>query len=189
MRTGATFVDFDDSFSFNVVQELVEVGFTVDVVHWKDFDVLPEQGLLVLGPGPGHPDDYQRIFPLVQQWLRGKKPFLGICLGHQILWRILGEAVVRSKEPLHGQKVVLRLDADWRAWLGVERETIQVQRYNSLAVLAQAGVRNPDLRNLVQEEEILISRSAHVISYQFHPESVGTSFRKAFFRPVFRDLV
>lgn len=189
MKNKATFIDFDDSFSYNVVQELTEIGFETTVINWKDFEVLPSGGLLVLGPGPGHPDDYQRIFPLVREWLDGKKPFFGVCLGHQIFWRIQGEDVVRSKIPLHGQKISLDLNADWREWLAIKEKNIFVQRYNSLTVIADAQIRNPIFKSFIQDDEILITRGEQVVTYQFHPESLGTSYREAFFRPLIRDLV
>lgn len=184
----ATFIDFEDSFSFNVVQELTEVGFEVNVIPWIDFDKLPEEGLLVLGPGPGHPDDYSQIFPLLKDWIKKERPLFGVCLGHQLFWRVLGEDVVRSKEPLHGQRVRLFLTSEWQEWLGLKSEVL-VQRYNSLAVLEQAALRNPYLKNFIQDGEVLITRGSHVITYQFHPESVGTMCREAFMRPVLRDLV
>ncbi len=184
----ATFIDFDDSFTYNVVQELTEVGFEVEVLHWMDFEVLPQVGLLVLGPGPGHPDDYQRIFPLIQDWLKQKRPLFGLCLGHQIYWKLQGEEVIRSKDPVHGQKIKLHLNSSWQDWLALPAEVL-VQRYNSLAVPAQAAIRNPHVQNVIEHEEILITRGEKVITYQFHPESVGTSYRRSFFRPIFRDLV
>lgn len=179
----ATFIDFDDSFSFNVVQELTEVGFNVTVMHWKDYENNPESGLLILGPGPGHPDDYIQIFPLVKDWLNKEKPFVGICLGHQIFWRLQEEDVVRSKEPLHGQKVKLDLTDNWREWLKIKGDVF-VQRYNSLAVMGQAALRNPYLQNFIQNDEIMITRSSHVITYQFHPESIGTTYRKKFMQVI-----
>lgn len=174
-----TFIDFEDSFSYNVVQELTELGFNVQVIPWHDFEENPVEGMLALGPGPGHPDDYQKIFPLIRNWLNEKKPFFGLCLGHQIFWRLQNEEVVRSKMPLHGQKVELHLTPEWREWLNI-RERVFVQRYNSLAVMAQASIRNPFIQNFIQDDEILISRTPHVLTYQFHPESIGTSFRKEF---------
>lgn len=185
----AFFIDFDDSFTFNVVQELSEAGLLVEVVNWKDFESLPVEGILVLGPGPGHPDDYQRIFPLLQEWIKSKRPFFGVCLGHQIFWRLMGEEVVRSKWPLHGQKITLQLDQDWMNWLGIHQAEIQVQRYNSLAVPEQACFRNPIFKNLIQDGEIVITRGEGILTYQFHPESLGTSFREAFFKPLLRDFV
>ena len=176
----ATFIDFEDSFSYNVVQELTEAGFHVEVMNWKDYEKNPEpHTLLVLGPGPGHPNDYQSIFFLVREWLNQLRPFLGICLGHQIFWVLQGVEVVRSKRPLHGQKIELFLDEDWREWLGVKKK-IFVQRYNSLAVPSGEEKSLSLLKNFIQDDEILITRSSHLITYQFHPESVGTSFRQEF---------
>jgi anthranilate synthase component 2 len=179
----ATFIDFDDSFTFNVVQELTLVGFEVEVIHWRDFEKNPEAGLLVLGPGPGHPDDYQQLFPQFKKWLKEKRPFFGVCLGHQILWRLQDEDIVRSKRPVHGQKVKLDLTPEWRKWLGVEG-IVYVQRYNSLAVQAQAALRNPYFQNFIQDDEILITRTPSLISYQFHPESIGTNYRREFMLPL-----
>ncbi|HXH75176.1 MAG TPA: aminodeoxychorismate/anthranilate synthase component II [Bacteriovoracaceae bacterium] len=184
----ALLLDFDDSFTFNVVQELQLAGISTTVINWRDFETLPDEGLLVLGPGPGHPDDYQRLFPLIREWISQKKPLLGICLGHQIYWRLLGEEVLRSKHPMHGQRLKLELNHDWKKWLCLNRD-VWVQRYNSLAVMGQAALRNPYLTNLIQDDEILITLGEKVITYQFHPESVGTSYRQAFIRPVIRDLV
>lgn len=179
----ATLIDFDDSFTYNVVQELTDVGFHVEVIHWKDYENNPENGLLVLGPGPGHPDDYQTLFPLFRSWLTDKKPFFGVCLGHQIFWRLQSEEIVRSKDPLHGQKIKLELTEEWRDWLKI-KEDVYVQRYNSLCVLGQAAVRNPYFQNFIQNDEILMTRGDSLITYQFHPESIGTTFRKEFLLPV-----
>jgi anthranilate/para-aminobenzoate synthase component II len=186
--TRATFVDFDDSFSYNVVQELEEIGISVDVINWKDFEALPETELLVLGPGPGHPDDYQRLFPLLTEWINLERKLFGICLGHQIYWRLLGEGVVRSKEPLHGQKVSLILNETWQDFFQLPEE-LKVQRYNSLGVPAQAALRHPELKNVLIDDEIMISRTKSVLTYQFHPESLGTMCRQSFFLPLLRDFV
>lgn len=176
----ATFIDFEDSFSFNVVQELTLVGFSVEVINWKDFEINPiNKTLLVLGPGPGQPEDYQSLFPLLKDWLKWEKPFFGICLGHQIFWHLQGKEVKRSEKPIHGQRVELFLDEDWKSWLGIYKRVF-VQRYNSLAVPFGAAEGVPYLINFIQDQEILMTRSPHLITYQFHPESVGTTFRTEF---------
>lgn len=184
----ALFIDFDDSFTWNVIQELEEAGFAVRVLHWMDLETVGNSDLLVLGPGPGHPDDYQRIFPIINEWLIQKKPFFGLCLGHQIFWRIRGENIYRSKEPLHGQRVILELDSRWQEWLSLKSQ-VNVQRYNSLCVTDEVSTRNPDIQSLLKDGEVMISRGENILTYQFHPESVGTSFRQAFFRPLQRFFV
>ncbi|MGE3608160.1 MAG: aminodeoxychorismate/anthranilate synthase component II [Bacteriovoracaceae bacterium] len=184
----ALFIDFDDSFTYNVVQELSEIGIQVELIHWKDFESLGKAELLVLGPGPGHPDDYQQIFPMIQNWMSLNLPVMGICLGHQILWRMRGENVVRSKSPSHGQKVHLNLNEKWKKKFNLNSD-VEVQRYNSLCVPLQAALRNPDLEVWAVDDEIMISKGKNVLTYQFHPESVGTSYRRPFFQIILSDLV
>lgn len=182
----ALFIDFEDSFSFNVVQELIEVGLMVEVISWKEFKTETDHDLLVLGPGPGHPDDYQRIFPIILAWQKANKKIFGVCLGHQILWVMEGLKIETAVLPLHGQKIQMNLPLNWQKWLELP-EQIWVQRYSSLAV--KASPRGQVGENLVQEGEILMSRTPRFISYQFHPESVGTKCRQNFFRPILRDLL
>jgi anthranilate/para-aminobenzoate synthase component II len=178
------FIDFEDSFTFNLIQEFENLGVAVDLVHWKDLGESYPHQLLVLGPGPGHPSDYEAMFPFVNSWLHHGKKLFGVCLGHQILWHLRGALVTRSKLPLHGQRVELKLNRDWKEWLGLE-ESVFVQRYNSLAVFHPTS----DFCNFIQEDEVLMSRGPNVVSYQFHPESLGTTCRRAFLRPVLRDLL
>lgn len=182
----ALFIDFEDSFTFNVVQELTRAGLEVQVIHWNFFSSEHKADLLVLGPGPGHPDDYQRIFSSVREWLNNDGKIFAICLGHQILWRIFGRDVVRSEFPRHGQKVRLTLNSDWQKWLKLP-ETVSVQRYNSLAVRGKEFEQG--IESHLEDGEIMISRSERFISYQFHPESVGTNCRRAFFNVIFSDLL
>lgn len=183
----ATFIDFEDSFTYNVVQEMTVAGFQVTVVNWRDYEENPSQGLLVLGPGPGHPDDYQQVYPLIKDWIKSERPLFGVCLGHQIFWRLQDEDVIRSKVPTHGQKIKLSLTKSWEEWLKISGD-IFVQRYNSLAVLSQANARNPHLTNFIQDDEILITRGEKVLTYQFHPESIGTSFRSQWVKAIYSIL-
>lgn len=180
------FIDFEDSFSFNVVQELTQLGLNVEVISWTEFKTVSDHDLLVLGPGPGHPDDYHYIFEVIKDWQAAKKKIFGICLGHQILWRLMGYEVTKSAYPLHGQKIKLNLTLAWQEWLNLPSE-IWVQRYNSLAVIDQ--IMSEGIENLVENGEIIMSRSTDFISYQFHPESVGTKCRESFFRPILSDLL
>lgn len=181
----ALFLDFEDSFTFNVVQELNEAGLKVEVINWNDFTSEESADLLVLGPGPGHPEEYNLIFPFIESWLKQGRTIFGVCLGHQILWHLRGKKVVRCQRPLHGQKVLLNLDTSWQKWLD-EKGELWVQRYNSLAVPAESHLPG---QNFCQDGEVLISRDSQTISYQFHPESLGTNCRSAFFQTVLRDLL
>lgn len=182
------FIDFEDSFTYNVVQELTKLGPVVEVINWKEFHATTDHDLLVLGPGPGHPDDYQTLFPLIEQWLSLGKKIFAVCLGHQILWRMRGADVSRSEVPLHGQKVEFNIPLEWQNWADLAPKLL-VQRYNSLAVKDDQHRDWAQVASLIVGGEVMMSRSPQIISYQFHPESMGTKCRHAFFRPILRDLL
>ena len=178
------FLDFEDSFTFNVIQEMNQQGMSCEVLHWSEFTQPLSPDLLVLGPGPGHPDDYLPIYGELKAHLECGRKIFGVCLGHQILWRMRGAEVSRSVNPLHGQKIKLDLDQSWRSWLEVKGE-VWVQRYNSLAVKGPVTLGE----NFLVDGEVLMSQDGQCISYQFHPESVGTNCRSVFFRTVRRVLL
>ncbi len=181
-------IDFDDSFIFNVAQELEELGLRVDLISWKKINSISSYDLLALGPGPGHPREYEDIFPLIRKWILSKRPLFGVCLGHQIFWTLMGAEVRKSFNPVHGQKVRLHLDPEWKKFLSLSSDP-WVQRYNSLAVDEKDQYLVPNIENFIQNQEILISKSSQVLTYQFHPESIGTSYPQAFFRPLLRDFI
>ena len=183
-------IDFEDSFTYNVAAEIERLGLKCEVLPWTTLrgqvrsqeSDLPQ--LIVLGPGPGHPDEYG-VGPRLATWWTTGVPMAGICLGHQLIGRMLGLQVERSKNPMHGEKVGLAVPKDWRS-LGLPAQ-IEVQRYNSLAV--QASQDLPEGWSGWREDgEYIGFKHLRAISYQFHPESVGTSCPRELFRPL-KDLV
>lgn len=180
-------LDFEDSFTYNVAQELDHWNVHVDILQWSEFEDDMDYDLLVLGPGPGHPIDYLSIFPKLMKWIQEGRKLFGICLGHQIFWQLNGLTVEKSLFPLHGQTIKLELGQEWMDWLAISDADgeILVQRYNSLAVKGNSSLT----KNLISNGEILISQNNQVITYQFHPESVGTSCPRVFFSAVKRNLL
>ncbi len=170
-------VDFDDSFTHNVAAELLRAKVSCQVVPWRRIPHERSPQLVVLGPGPGHPDDYHFNAHL-HRWLSAGTPMLAVCLGHQLLARHLGLPVTRSLHPMHGQVITPTVPKAWEKVLGLEGG-IQLQRYNSLAVPAQK--LPPGWMGWEFEGEWIALKGPRVISYQFHPESVGTSCPQAFF--------
>ncbi len=160
-------VDFEDSFTFNIANVLYPYEKNVRVVEHELFfqsmlsEVLQskEKIAVILGPGPGHPDDYHRYYKGIESLRENTNCFvMGICLGHQILGKISGHQVLRSKTPMHGQAV----DVVFKGSI------VQVQRYNSLAVFIDG-----------RESDIIEFKRG--VSYQFHPESIGTHYNDIFF--------
>ncbi len=185
-------LDFNDSFTFNIATYLGLLGYSFQVVPFsrikaflKSPFLLSNAHVLVYGPGPGHPDEYSNLFPIIKKLLRCNTLFhLGICLGHQIIGRVLGDEVVRSKNPMHAQAVSLKVPP-WENCFPREAwgRSIQVQRYNSLAI--RGFKAKSDINEaLDQSGEVLIRKFERGVSYQFHPESIGTSFPSLFFEPL-----
>lgn len=161
-------IDFEDSFTYNIASVLFPYEKSVTVishdeffkVHLKKYLNSNETHALILGPGPGHPDEHQKYFKEIDK-IRKLKNFyvMGICLGHQILGLIDKKKVSKAEEQIHGQTIFIEFDGRKRA----------VQRYNSLAVYEEG-------------KEVNIRKFERGISYQFHPESVGTDSNSLYFQ-------
>lgn len=187
-------IDFDDSFTFNVYAELVDLGIPVEVINTKNAkDLLEclvstkEKHGIVLGPGPGHPDERMEIISTVKKLMKSENIFLfGVCLGHQLVARAMGMDIQRSSRAVHGENVEIELESNWQKASGIKKKSIIVQRYNSLS--AKDSLTNHNLSKshactlLTHEGEIMGIAGERLLTYQFHPESVGTSFRKGFFQ-------
>ncbi len=192
MKEEVIIIDFLDSFTYNIAAEVGKKGFNFKVFEnslmvFKKLEKIKEKKVIILGPGPGHPDEYQEIFPIIQRLLKKKNLFfLGICLGHQILWRVQGEQVVKSKKPIHGMAVPFIIPP-WedlfkkRIW-GIET---MVQRYNSLTVKPSRKNRN---NFSLSGGEVMAGRFERGLTYQFHPESIGTDNPDLFFEPLKKIL-
>jgi anthranilate synthase component II len=170
-------VDNYDSFTFNLVHFLGELGADV-AVHRNDkiavADVLAaEPEAIVLSPGPGTPSDAGICLDLIAQ-AAPRIPIFGVCLGHQAIGQAFGAAVVRAPAPVHGKlsevshqgRGVFRgINRPFRATryhsLVVERDTLP----NSLAITAQAD------DNLIMG---LSHKTLPVHGVQFHPESIAS---------------
>lgn len=180
-------IDFDDSFTFNIASELYRIGFDCEVIHWKKWlgprTLVPK--LLVLGPGPGHPDDYE-IEQTLLDWWKTQVPIVGLCLGHQFLARFLGLKVTQARSPMHGEAINLSSPDFWTKELELP-STFSVQRYNSLGV-----PRSPlpkEWQGWEHEGEWISLVHKRALSYQFHPESVGTSCPEALFKSMAKFIL
>lgn len=161
-------IDFEDSFTHNIASVIFPYEKSIKVIpHQEFFYSMAEDFMnskvrhaLILGPGPGHPIEHEKYFKQIEKFRELKNFYvMGICLGHQMLGLIDGKVVKKAQEQIHGQTIFIEFD-------GVERA---VQRYNSLAVYEA-------------ECEVNIRRFTRGISYQFHPESVGTDSNSLYFK-------
>ena len=185
-------LDFNDSFTFNIATYLGLLGYSFQVIPFcrissflKSPFLFNNVHILVYGPGPGHPDEYSNLFSSIKELLSCNRLFhVGICLGHQIMGRIFGDDVALSKNPIHAQTVSLKIPS-WESCFPKETwgRNILVQRYNSLSIKKQK-IKNSFKEILDENDEVLMRLFERGVSYQFHPESIGTSFPSLFFEPL-----
>ncbi len=172
-------LDNYDSFTFNLVQYLGELG-AEPLVHRND--VLPpdeaaalEPDRIVISPGPGRPEDAGYSVSFVQK-LGPTIPTLGVCLGHQAIVVAFGGTVVRAPEPRHGKTSPITHDGAG-ALRGLPNP-FTATRYHSLA----AGPLPADLVATAHSEDGVVQGVRHrdlpIEGVQFHPESVMTSSGK-----------
>lgn len=190
---GVILVDFDDSFTYNIVGEVWALGIEVEVVSHRELTAyLKEQqmpALFIWGPGPGHPRDYPHVLSLLPALLTTPGTFhFGVCLGHQLILYAQGFVVGTSATPVHGQNFSFTVPSWEHFPLSWHERQVQVQRYNSLVPLwdeeRAQSCELPQARFQLREEEIWSFSFAQGITYQFHPESVGTSPKAPWFWPL-----
>lgn len=168
-------IDNYDSFVYNLVQYLAQLGAEVDVR--RNDDVTPAQvraydGVL-LSPGPGTPEDAGVCMDVVRE-CAGEVPILGVCLGHQAIAAVYGGVVDRAPELLHGKTSLVEHSGE--GVLADLPQPFTATRYHSLAVVPDSV---PDVLKVtgVTDTGVIMAlrhRSLPVEGVQFHPESVLT---------------
>ena len=170
-------VDNYDSFVYNLVQYLGELGAEPVVVRNDSHDVDELMSLrcdaILLSPGPGRPEDAGVTCDLIRASI-GRVPLFGVCLGHQAIGHVFGAAVVRAPELRHGKTSVITHDGAGM-FSGVE-SPIQVTRYHSL-VIDPASLPVELVATATTDDGTImgIRHREHAIEgVQFHPESILT---------------
>jgi len=169
-------VDNYDSFVFNLVQYLQQLG--ADVVVKRNDEVNAESingfdGVL-LSPGPGTPEDAGACIEIVNAAIEKQKPLLGVCLGHQAIGAALGGKVSRAPELLHGKTSQVQHKNE-----GVFKDLkspFRATRYHSLAI-ETPSVPEELLVTATTDTGVIMGvkhKSAPIEGVQFHPESVLT---------------
>ena len=172
-------VDNYDSFTYNLVQYLGELGADVDVERNDVASLLErEPDRVVVSPGPCTPGEAGLSMRAVRAFGEGGTPVLGVCLGHQSLAQEFGARVVRG-EPVHGKTA--EAEHDGRTIFEDLESPLVVGRYHSLVVedppdVLQVSARAGDVIMGVRHAELPIE------GVQFHPESVLTPQGKQMLR-------
>jgi para-aminobenzoate synthetase component 2 len=167
-------VDNHDSFLHTIVQYLRVLGAACEVRTRDEVTVAAPEGYdgVLVGPGPGSPQDSGVCVPLVRQCERAGVPLLGVCLGHQAIGVAYGATVGRAAELMHGRTSAVSHDGRG-VFKGVP-SPVTMTRYHSLAVRAGALPPELEVTATAADGEImgLRHRAAPIEGVQFHPESV-----------------
>ena len=170
-------IDNYDSFTYNIVQYLGELGAQVQVVRNDEVTVAQLAELafdrLVISPGPCSPAEAGVSVAAIAHFA-GRVPILGVCLGHQSIGAAFGARIVRARQLMHGKTSVIRTTQEG-VFAGLP-EQFTVNRYHSLAI--EADSCPPCLRVTARTDDGEIMGIKHdslpIEGLQFHPESILT---------------
>jgi anthranilate synthase component 2 len=172
-----TLIDNYDSFTFNLVHYLGELGAKVKV--WRNDEISVEDALaegpdaIVLSPGPCTPNEAGICLDLVRA-ASERTPVFGVCLGHQAIGQAFGGDVVRAPAPMHGK--VSRISHNARGVFRGLNGPFQATRYHSLVI--DRSTAPSELEVSAESDDGLIMAVAHrdrpAYGVQFHPESIAS---------------
>jgi anthranilate synthase component II len=171
-------IDNYDSFTYNLVQYLGELGAEVNVYR-NDAITLdqiaawqPEK--IVISPGPCTPTEAGISVPLVQRFA-GKIPILGVCLGHQAIGQAFGGKIVRAQRVMHGKLSAVKHDAAG-VFAGLDNP-LTATRYHSLVIERASMPACLDITAESEDGDIMgvRHRELAVEGVQFHPEAILTA--------------
>ena len=170
-------IDNYDSFTYNLVQYLAELGQDVQV-HRNDKITVAEAIALnperiVISPGPCTPKEAGISCELIEA-MAGKVPILGVCLGHQAIGHVFGGTVDRALRPMHGKTSLIRHDGKG-VFAGISNP-FEAIRYHSLVILRDTVPDCLEITAETDEKEVMgVRHKEYVIEgVQFHPESIMT---------------
>ena len=174
-------IDNYDSFTYNLVQYLGELGADVRVYR-NDAITLDEVAALapaqiVVSPGPCTPNEAGVSLPLIRRFA-GEIPILGVCLGHQAIGQAFGGRIVRAQRVMHGK--LSPVTHDGRGVFAGLPTPFAVTRYHSLAIERESVPDELEVTAIADDGEIMGVRHRRVAveGVQFHPEAILTEHGK-----------
>jgi anthranilate synthase component 2 len=169
-------IDNYDSFTYNLSHLVKELGAEVTVLRNDQFELtqLEEFSKIILSPGPGIPSEAGLLCDVIRTFA-GRKPILGVCLGHQAIGEVFGARLENLSDVFHGVATPCHIVTDDPLFSGLER-SITVGRYHSWVVAREGLPDCLEVTAVSNEGQIMAlrHRQLNVRGIQFHPESVLT---------------
>jgi len=182
-------IDNYDSFTYNLVQHLGEIGadikvFRNDKVTIKDIEKLNPESI-VISPGPCTPREAGVSVDVIK-YFAGKIPILGVCLGHQAIGAAFGGDVVRAPRLMHGKTSMIHHDGK-TIFEGLPNP-FEATRYHSLIIEKETMPSGLEITAWTDQDEVMGVRHKEFIveGVQFHPESILTKIGKDLLRNFLR---
>ena len=173
-------IDNYDSFTYNLVHLLRELGADVIVKHNDDISLeeIDNYDRIVLSPGPGIPSEAGLMPNIIKHYAK-TKPILGVCLGHQAIAEIFGGKIEKLPKVFHGIETVIEVDNQSKLFKNLPTQ-MSVGRYHSWIVSNNSFPK--ELKVIAKTSDGIIMALRHrvynVYGIQFHPESVLTPLGK-----------
>ena len=169
-------IDNYDSFTYNLSHLVKELGAEVTVVRTDQFrlEELEAYSKIILSPGPGIPAEAGLLLDVIPTYA-GRKPILGVCLGHQAIGEVFGGKLENLSDVFHGVATPCHFVADDPIFSGLPAE-ITIGRYHSWVVSREGLPDCLEITAVSDEGQIMAlrHRELNVRGIQFHPESVLT---------------
>ncbi len=170
-------IDNYDSFTFNLYHYISSLKVKVDVVRNDKINskeiVRKNYNKIVISPGPGNPNQSGNCINILKT-LYQELPFLGVCLGHQIIGQVFGSKIVQAKRLMHGKTSKIR--SKKKGILKNLPNTFEATRYHSLIIEKKS--LSKDLEITAETDDGIIMgvkhRKFNIHGVQFHPESIKT---------------
>ena len=171
-------IDNYDSFSYNLVQLAGSVNPDIKVIRNDAMTVEEIEKLnpshIIISPGPGYPKD-AGICEDVIRYFKGKKPILGVCLGHQAICEVFGAEITHAKKLMHGKKSTLNIDPTCKIFYCMGDKIVGA-RFHSLIAKKETLPQELIVTSTDDMGEIMAvkHRDYEIYGLQFHPESILT---------------
>lgn len=176
-------IDNYDSFTYNIVQYLKELGvepkvfkndgITISKLKKMDFSSI------IISPGPKNPDDAGISMNVIAEFYKTKK-ILGVCLGHQCIAQYFGCKIIKSKNPTHGKVSKIYFRGKYDIFYGLE-QGFDATRYHSL-IVDNKSVKDTPIKPIAHTKDNILMAIRHenypIYGVQFHPEAILTQYGK-----------
>ncbi len=170
-------IDNYDSFTFNLYHYISSLRVKVDVVRNDKINskeiIKKRYNKIVISPGPGNPNQSGNCISILKT-LHQEIPFLGVCLGHQIIGQVFGSRIIQAKKLMHGKTSKIR--SKKTGILKNLPKTFEATRYHSLIIDRRS--LSKDLKITAETDDGIIMGVQHkkfnIHGVQFHPESIKT---------------